>query len=178
MGNVGVFVAPEFKARSGRTLQQGEDGTVTFQGTPGYLAPQAAMDAEELFQAKRDRELGRWRDTLEPHYVAYPVDGGATVQIVDERDGQSHRVTRLVEDTDTGFLGAAYRYFEAHPEPKPWESARPGEVWLVNISDREVAYVAAKHEFNGADEDGRFESFLIVDGGITGARRIWPEDAS
>lgn len=144
------------------------------------------MDAEELYQAKRDLDLGRWRDPVEPHFVAYAEDGGATVRVVDERDGVSHRVNRNVEATDTGFHGVAYRFFEAHPETCLWDDAKAGEIWVVTINGKEEPCRVIEVNLSTDVEGGI--AFLPVDAHgrtwfrpsrlVTAARRIWPEDAS
>ncbi|MDR6868944.1 hypothetical protein J2Y69_003570 [Microbacterium resistens] len=136
----------------------------------------------EFFQHERDEELGRWRDALEPYYVAYPVDGGETVRIVDERDGTHRWLNRNVESTDTGAYGAAFRYFEDHPERKPWEDAKPGEVWALHIKQfpGEDAYEVFEEPslrlFFKSLTDGSIYWVLSVS--IESARRIWPEDAA
>jgi hypothetical protein len=69
---------------------------------------------------------------------------------------------------------AARAYFDAHPEPKPWHHAKPGDVWIITFTDRSFDPVAAS--WNG-------RGFVHIDirpteislGEIAEARRIWPE---
>ena len=89
-----------------------------------------------FFQAERDEELGRWRDTENPNVVVYLVpdqdDGyGRVVWVLDEAE----MVSMTVLD-DRHSHSSASRYFAAHPqlEPrKPWHDAKAGEYWLVTL---------------------------------------------
>lgn len=177
-----VIGAPEFRARSGRTVQSNEDGSVTFEGVRGYIAPEQVFDAQEFFQAQRDLELGRWRWPENPDYVVYRRDaypaGTRRVRVINERSGD-------FSDTIEGsrfegvFKDAARAYFEAHPERKAWEDAKPGEAWLLTVNGTEGAYLYSDNNldaiwlFAGADGHVVAGSDRITDG-----RRIWPEDAS
>jgi hypothetical protein len=180
-----VFGAPEWRARSGRTVKQREDGALVIGTLDGYLNREAVLDAEEWAQAKHDADLGRWRDPFEPHYVVYSEDGGDAARVLDERDGVTVVANRRVESTDTGYYGAAFRFFEAHPERKPWQDAKPGEVWELTTRDEEsvpamssssdsgvVIFTAATHDAGGTEEIVSYSDY------ITAGRRIWPEDAS
>lgn len=64
----------------------------------------------------------------------------------------------------------ADRFFAAHPEPKPWHDAKPGEVW-------EVENVTGSPRNAWALDSGAFmyedESWVTRDS-IVSARRIWP----
>lgn len=179
-----VIGAPEYRARSGRTVKVGEDGSLSIDHKRGYLSPEVVMDAQEFFQAQRDLERGWWRWPTNPDWVA--IEGerqpyGRTVVIVHERTLDRYwlndRVLEPGGSAETEYQ-AARAYFEAHPERKPWRDAKPGEVWLVTYRGREAAYTADQSDFNGAHENGQYATFRHTAAAITAARRIWPEDAS
>lgn len=66
---------------------------------------------------------------------------------------------------------ALREYFrhEANPKRKPWEDAKPGEVWEIN------GFPAWRLESGAFMFDD--ESFLFTED-ITSGRRIWPEDGA
>lgn len=167
----------EFRARSGRVVKVDENGTVVFDHVNGYLSPGSAMDAEEFFQAKRDLELGRWRWPENPDYVVYVDTSGAAIVFREQMPvgGILYRRDDTVVDMESE---AARAYFEAHPERKPWQEAKQGEVWLLTYRGREAAFTADRREFNGADENGIFDCFEHSSEEITAGRKIWPEDAA
>ena len=133
-----------------------------------------------FFQAERDEELGRWRDTENPNVVVYLVpdqdDGyGRVVWVLDEAEMVS--MTVLDDREQIAPPGPARRYFAAHPEPKPWHAARPDcdEIWVLTIHGCEQpVYVT---EFGGEPvfqvPDG--ETISLHRESITAGRRIWPE---
>lgn len=157
-----------FKAASGREVRPNEDGSIMFGRAIGYLQREAVIDAEEYFQAKRDAELGWWRWPENPNYIVRPLAGQALV--INERTGRSHVFGRDDDSGEWALADAAEAYFKAHPEPKPWHDAKPGEVWLINDS------------MSALVTDGGL--FLFSDRSAVGAehirtaRRVWPEDAA
>lgn len=177
----------KFTASNGTKVLPLKSGALGFQlpdsNIPSVFAltQQKVQALREFFLAERDEQLGRRRDLHDPHYVCYPVDGGETVRVIDERDGSSLWLNRLVTDESTGSHAAAFRFFEAHPERKPWEDAKHGEVWLVSIDGAPETPMTVEHE---ACDFPRFIEPIehLAYGpksGITAARRIWPEgDAS
>lgn len=179
-----VFGAPEFRARSGRTVTSRSDGSVMFDHANGYLSPASVMDAEEFFQAKRDAELGRWRWPENPDYVVYRGrDDDDTVVVIDERNGSNAVYDR--GDSDSEFErwkshhDAAFAYFEAHPERKPWEEAKPGEVWALTTADgREMAYAVMSVAESGVVFESHDWRYDLDNTQIKSGRRLWPEDAS
>lgn len=179
-----VIGAPEFRARSGRTVRHGEDGTVTFHLGNGYLSPETAMDAEEFFQAQRDVELGRWRWPENPEYVVYPFENGEGLTSLSERTGVSTTyLTReaAISDESSYLAPAAHAYLEAHPERKPWHDAKPGEVWVIttsNVGDERAVQVTPDRTFQYNDAIQFPKAFPLTYDAIESARRIWPEDAS
>lgn len=185
-----VFGAPEFRARSGRTVKSRSDGSVMFDHAKGYLSPASVMDAEEFFQAKRDAELGRWRWPANPQWIVYPRRpgfvpyGDADLLVINEVDGSAMEYV-ATDDDGTCYTGreepaaeAARAYFEAHPERKPWEDAAPGEAWEITytaLASPQVTKVAIRTDRNTWKTDVLEMEFNHA---ITSARRIWPEDAS
>ena len=72
-----------------------------------------------FFQAERDEELGRWRDTENTDMVAYRTpeddDGcGRCILLLDENTGDNHWEWERIATSGPGL-----RYFAAHPEPEP-----------------------------------------------------------
>lgn len=173
-----VFGAPEWWARSGRTIKPLADGTLTFQGSHGYLAPRTAMDAEEYFLAKRDADLGRWRCPTDLDWVAREGErdafGRRTVVVFNERTFEFHQYNELVAgevaDAETARHRAARTYFEAHPERKPWEDAKPGEAWVLEVP---AGPVVAVRRFDGGFYD--YEGNRLAMERVSDARRIYPE---
>ena len=175
-----VIGAPEFRARSGRTVRSKADGSVVFDHVNGYLGPEQVFDAEEFFQARRDAELGRWRCLTDPDWVAAEgvrtVDG-RTVVVVNERTLDRFWFNERVRDTATK-ADVAHRvgraYFEAHPERKPWEEAERGEAWKLREADAYPGIAVLTEEMGWLWATGRAVDLTrIVDGEC-----IWPEDAS
>jgi len=162
------------------------DGSVLFDHANGYLSPASAMDAEEWAQAKRDAELGRWRCPEDPDWVAQEGNrdaaGRRTVHLFDECTFEFHWLNDRVVERGAGELPkhrVARAFFEAHPERKPWQAAKPGEVWILSTADGEnAAYSVMTVREAGVvfeSDEGRYS---LDDADIEGARRIWPEDAS
>lgn len=169
----------EFVASNGIPVTLIHDGRLVVQNSdhtyPATIASGEHVDAlREFFQHERDEDLGRWRWMERPHYVAY-ARGADRVRIIDERTGRAEDFDRYGEAAWV-MEDAAYAYFEAHPERKPWHAAEPGEVWVLTVRGFTLAWVA--------DGDGDFqhlvdpESLHVDDPEIMDGRRIWPEDAS
>ena len=147
--------------------------------------------AEALFeygahqaQAQRDAELGRWRSVDHPDWIVYPHEREDHVDLLNERNRDRLMLPRSafyhVEDEDEAYAVAS-EYWAAHPvpEPKPWEQATPGEVWVLTLDgwNKQAALV---------DSDGGafiLRNALSVGTGlerdserITAGQRIWPEE--
>ena len=128
-----------------------------------------------FFQAERDDALGRWRDTENPNVVVYPClnqdDGyGRVVWVLDEAE----MVSGTVLD-DRHSHSSASRYFAAHPqpEPRPWEEAKPGEIWEIGLLELgPSACLVTEGDF--VEISKRFE-VAIGSSLIESGRRIWPE---
>ena len=92
-----------------------------------------------FFQAERDQELGRWRDTENPDIVCYPVACDLdAVWVMYEGDWTRYHASRSGwEDVRPHYVSeTAGRYFAAHPDGdphKPWHDAKVGEYWLVTL---------------------------------------------
>ena len=129
----------------------------------------------EYFQAERDEALGRWRDPENPNMVCYPVACDLdAVLVMYEGDMTRYYATRSTwKDVTPHYVSeTAGRYFAAHPEPKPWEEAKPGEVWVLTRWGTAETFLVTDGEFITAD------LAVIVDlddDSITAGRRIWPE---
>ena len=124
-------------------------------------------------QAERDAALGRWRSVEHPDWIVYPHEREDHVDLLNERNRHRLTIPRSVfyhvEDEDEAYAVAA-EYWAAHPvpEPKPWEQAQEGDVWL--ITRQGVQYPAIFQAEMFGDAGGRWEPDEIDD-----ARRLWPE---
>lgn len=131
----------------------------------------------ETAREVEDERLGRWRWPENTEYVVHRLLLHR-VRVTSERSGRAEDFTRADLDLKIAdsFLLAARAYFDAHPEPKPWHEAKPGEVWIIvtrNVGDERAVQVHGdKFHYN----DG-VEVPLTYDA-IESGRRIWPEDAS
>lgn len=138
------------------------------------------LDAEdmkalrEFFQAERDASLGQWRSKEHPDYVVYETGpDDSPISITHEPTGSDWLRSRDPLSNDTPSL-VAREFFAAHPEPKPWHNAKPGEAWLITID-------GYAHEWAAVVEDSGL--FRTKDGQgwtrdheqITAARPLWPE---
>lgn len=142
------------------------------------LSPLDTSALREFFRAEEDERLGRWRCPENPDYVVYPMLP-LRARVVDERRGIGIEFTEV----DTRLKRSSYErraaraFFDAHPEPKPWELAGDNEIWALTGAGGMVLPWRRT-------EDGGWESItpkairrrnvdLITDG-----RRIWPEGTS
>lgn len=175
-----------FTASNGVVLAVTGDGYLVgrYQPTPKHIQMTHATASSkgiaalrEFFLHERDKELGRWRSKKNPNWTA-AVDLGA-VHFRNDDGIHSFSVDLRGRDYSRWVVElreVAKEYFAAHPEPKPWDSAEPGEVW-------ELTYLPLgepkKTRPFGVDSSGKFRTTQgvridpfpeIVDG-----RRIWPE---
>jgi len=133
-------------------------------------------------QAQRDAELGRWRSVEHPDWVVYPgkPDESLPVRyqecvVVDERDGNRLVYGTLITSWYSGEgKEVAREFFTAHPvpEPKPWEQAETGEVWVLTV-DGDDTRVVTSVGFEFQDFHGDY--IRRLSDSITAGRRIWPE---
>ncbi|GGH33977.1 hypothetical protein [Microbacterium album] len=168
----------EFKASNGvavRLVSAGLEAQVDNGIGVIHLALDRTAALREFFLHERDEQLGRWRWPENPDYVVYPREE-RRVRVIHEPTGDfadSVRGTTIpgpVKD-------AARAYFDAHPEPKPWRDAKPGEVWVVTKDDTEGEFAAVVSDpvvTGRTSFDAAAISFPVTDLRITAARRIWP----
>lgn len=133
----------------------------------------------EFFQNERDQELGRWRWPENPDYVIIPRARG--VRVVSETTGMSLDARRgQYRGGGATLFGAAAAYFDAHPERKPWEDAKPGEVWLLTLDGDESAFYPSKslsRAFTPVAPNTGMTAVSMNWPEITAGRCIWPESS-
>ncbi|MDF2047103.1 hypothetical protein P2P98_13125 [Microbacterium sp. Kw_RZR3] len=133
----------------------------------------------EFFQAEADERVGRWRDPEDAVFVVY--SGGAwdgvysPIRVVAERNGASWLLDR--EDHEPNVpatvLAVARRYFDAHPEPKPWHDAAEGEVWILMFANSSHAWFVNGDYFQSTKT---LTNIAKTDEGIIAGRCIFPEE--
>lgn len=134
--------------------------------------PEAEAEAlARFFQAERDAVLERWRDPENSDVVVYrrpkcDDHHGRCAAVLNE----SAMTVTYEWERDQGIDESARRYFAAHPAPKSWLEAKPGEVWMLTMEGEERPAIVT--------EDGNFEAplFLVTPESvrITAGRRIYP----
>src|SRR5690625_2954402 len=178
-----------FTASNGVTVTIEHDGYLIATTDDGmcHATGRAALGIQarrEYLTADRDQELGHWKDE-ETGLLDYQInDVPYTVFVFDETYADHGTWTREeVGPTVVGF-GApiAERFFAAHPEPKPWHNAQPGEAWAVALgSNAPDPVLVVNHERRpmfqyGSDQNGP-ERIETYNANITHAERIWPTGA-
>lgn len=129
------------------TIEYTEDGYLALPLDGIYMTPEKTQLMREFFQRENDERLGRWRWPENPDYVVY-ARGTAGVHVLDESSGigAARYIHRNGDPCNpTAEYQAAYAYFAAHPESKPWLDAKPGEIWDVTTKDggtKTLRYVA------------------------------------
>ena len=161
-----------YTASNGVGLTITRDRTVRWR--PGIPEDLVSSALREYFQAERDEELGRWRDTENPNIVVYALS---------MMDGEDRCIRLLNELSGATWLdwgrvalpGPASRYFDAHPEPEPWDAAQPDEIWVLTIdNDTEEVFRCGEnglYSLKTGDPLSRVLPILTV----TAGHRIWPE---
>lgn len=133
------------------TRERLTENAAWFEST-AYLDAEMVPTLREFFQAERDEELGRWRWPENRDYVVYDFDEGI-VRVVAESTGTQYVFERADATMHIGTFpesGAACDYFDAHPEPKPWEDAKPGEIWELTAESKTRQYAAiASRDISG-----------------------------
>lgn len=149
-------------------------------GTLNGVTVEQESALREFFQHERDEELGRWRHPDYPDFYARRVSKGE-VGVWSEKTNQYRIVCEPMEQYtyNTAERQVARLFLEAHPEPKPWHEAKPGEIWVVAIK----GVIAAPEPYRVIDGMLRPVSnpdrFWVAPDSpeITNARRIWPEES-
>ena len=133
---------------------------------------------KEFYQNLRDKELGQ---TREGDMIVRPLSDDE-VLVLDESTSRSAVWHRHENPMFNGAFGRdeAKRYFEAHPEPKPWHDATPGEVWVLHdtgFPDSEgLPYVVGADGFRLVGFE-RLRPIPFTSPKIVKAVRLWPEGA-
>jgi len=141
----------------------------------------------EFFQHERDAELGRWRYPEDTNYVVYggysPGEQKRFVRVLNEELGT---VSVIYEGKDERSRPhqIAFAYFEAHPERRPWEDAKVGEIWAITIHGNEEPcrvidplYSDDTLAFLPVGRPGA--TWFLPSSSVTDARKLWsPEEAS
>lgn len=174
----GLVVGPH-RARPelGYAIYDGDDNTLD--NAYSHLNSVEMEALRQFFRHEEDERLGRWRWPENPDYVVYP-DGRDSVLVLDEVDADFQRLSRA-DAAGTGPSGiyreAARAHFAAHPEPKPWYAAKPGEVWELHwlARGREAWFVNSAGSFI---HTGTGAHRRLTDPSIRGGGRIWPRDST
>ncbi len=186
----------KFTASNGATVEEietGSDGTRLLVWAPypyndversggsttAYLIDDQRDALREFFQAERDAELGRWRHPELTDFVVYPdEDDMNTIRVMFEPGGGISDYKREwidgVTDPDGWNIARVVRdYFDAHPVRKPWENAKPGEVWLLDLtaSGESAWFVNGDYFQDTKTLANRHKG----DKSFRAGRRIWPE---
>ena len=182
-----------FNTSNGNQVRMGGSGVLKVSVAKNSLhdwgiGSDGVVDLREFFQAERDEELGRWR--FNAYLVVYPAvnhqprNNARSVNVLDERTGRLHmRHKRQVahRETNPAFSEAAFSYFAAHPEPKPWHDAKIGEVWLLGFASQTRPAIVVEDDgapwFMVADDINTPSRFKLSSEAFTDARRIFPEVA-
>lgn len=152
---------------------------------PGTVITLSIAESKALVEAldhEKDDALGRWRWPENPDYIVYRRQNGSV--IVFEESSPTAAITfwrnvNHAEVTSGAYMDAARAYFESHPERKPWQDAKAGDIWAVVQPDHTVERAYR------VDQNLNFID-LLDGGGLYGndvncimtARKVWPEDAS
>lgn len=123
----------DYTAKNGAVVKPHNHGSgVTLDGIEIMRSELDAL--REYFGAEEDERLGRWRHPDHPHIYARPMNYNPNIIgiVRDTEDGLAYgQFTRGQESRLDPMTIVAAAYFEAHPEPKPWHDAKPGEVWSI-----------------------------------------------
>lgn len=162
--------------------------------TPIWTNSSELKALREFFRAEEDERLGRWRWPDNPAIVIYRYSE-TYVRVVREDDGTGEDFYRSGVEANRGRsfpsdnLRAAMWYFDAHPEPKPWHDAKPGETWRLTVNDRSPLEIDLTFNVIGVEGvipsrfarpqvGGEQMEYPLDSPAITAGRRIWPEVSS
>ena len=176
-----------FTASNGLYVENGQvylpDGTKANADLSSVRAVLLIEYGAHQAQAQRDAELGRWRSVEHPDYFAVG-EGDDSVRVCDESVLRVWGFSRKSAAEDPNAYWAinsevacsvAREYFAAHPEPKPWHDAGPGELWSLMTADGDAVYLAILADDFGMEFVGLKDRFSVGYTGITAGRRIWPD---
>jgi hypothetical protein len=152
-----------------------------------HLSAERTTALREFFRAEEDERLGRWRWPEHPTWTCYLTRLDEVLVFNEAAPAYGSFLLGRGADTWPYARPAADAFFDAHPHPKPWHNAMPGEMWALTVdgepevpavasssSSGHVVFTAATNEAGGTEE-------LWLDtfpARITAGRRIWPEDDS
>jgi len=175
----------DFTASNGVSIQ--ESGPVTDRGPwlvvdGDLLSPNKAAALREAFRAEEDARLGRWRWRENQDVVVYPhPDDSGWVTVLHETRAQSVTLYRKNLLGHDDWTQPARAYFDAHPEPKLWHDAKPGEVWALTIDGQESAFYPSKsldRAFTPVAPNSGTMAVQMDSPLITAGRRIYPGASS
>jgi hypothetical protein len=139
------------------------DGWVAAVGSPAYEA------LTEFFL----HQAGLWVD---------PVTGSLVIRRKNADDSDGRAIAVIMNgvmhfvwdhcDNRADLQEIKERYFEAHPERKPWHDAKPGEVWAFTLRDAKNEIVAM---IDPTIPGGSARTDYLHSPDIISGRRIWPE---
>jgi len=176
--------AERFTASDGYYIERGDlrrpDGALLFNVLKTETAVALIEYGAHKALADRDMALGRWRSVEHPDFVVYRGNSVNSARIIWETSGRSVTAQRtsdglVLVDGIGQWRHVAVEYFAAHPvaEPKPWEDAKPHEIWVLSFGDSEqyaAAYLDRAFRYPNGEK--------LPMGGITAGRRIWPKVTS
>lgn len=144
------------------------------------LSNEQTQALREYFLAERDKELGRWRDPEAPNNVVIPDKERPNRVVVSREDKVSYEIWwRDQVEPGKPFQGmrgynSAKRYFEAHPEKKPWHDAEPGEWWEITFNGKTYkALVDLEKDFSYKEEGSWGAEYINNDNpSITAGRKL------
>lgn len=146
-----------------------------------YVITAYTQALREFFQHEKDEELGIWRSAAHPGWTAIRKH-----KVVYFHHEDHERGFHFVVGNDASLNAwswdlaeVAREYLDAHPEPKPWEDAKLGEVWLLTINDVKSAFYPSKsldRHFTPVAPNTGTTAIPFGWPEITAARRIWPEE--
>lgn len=169
-----------FNASNGTALTITDEGHVVIPAIATGLGEVTQQALRELFQSERDKEIGRWRFADNPDVVVYPRDEN-NVTVFCERSGATYHWRRggAENPRNSGSNGraAALAYFETHPLPKPWHSAKPGEMWVLSwkvlTTTQQPALVGNDGKFILRDHALSKRDVELTDSRIADAKCVW-----
>lgn len=137
------------------------------------ISADCAQALREFFQKENDDRLGRWRWPENPDYVVYPRS--EDVLVLFEMNGEGGVLYRRGDPVHDFEGQAARAYFDAHPEPKPWDTAVPGEYWAFQFSNWDVEVLCKRTDGGWKHEGKKRRPLDRYFGEPVSARRVWPE---